>query len=241
MSPITNHRIGPTDRRRAATCVAAFFAVFGALTAVVWHRQGPVALDTALLHGYTADHTTALFNLASHVTEIASPGAVIGLGLAIAALVWRRRHDTARALICLAAPIGAGALEVTLKILVHRERPTTAMLTGESGNGFPSGHAAGFTALAFAVALTSTHTGARRRATTAVALSVSIVLAATRVIVGAHYPTDVIGGLLLGIAVAATAAMARPIAQHAVQPFDALRSRLSTDRQVDKQRSDPLG
>ena len=150
-----------------------------------------------------------MFSIASVLTDLASPAAVTVLGTAIAGYLSRHRHDTARALVCLGAPLAAGATEATLKIVVERLRPATGALTAEYGYGFPSGHTAGFTALAFAIAFTVSRQ--RTRATT-IALLLSVAIAATRVLVGAHYPTDVLGGLLLGIAIAvATSLLRAPI------------------------------
>lgn len=61
--------------------------------------------------------------------------------------------------------------------------------------GFPSDHATGAFAIAIALLL-------RHRPAGVVALVLAAVVAVSRVAVGAHYPTDVIGGALLGTAAA---------------------------------------
>jgi undecaprenyl-diphosphatase len=101
-----------------------------------------------------------------------------------------------------AAPALAGVIEAAMKQLAQRPRPLTAPLTGEGGYGFPSGHVAGFTALVvIAVCLIGFRT--RWRFISAAIASIAIVtVALARLAVGAHYLTDVMGGVLVGSMVA---------------------------------------
>ena len=137
------------------------------------------------------------------VSTLGSPGVVVMLGVVTAAVLWFRYHSVPWALAALVAPAIAGAGEAALKIVVARPRPVTAVLTGEGGNGFPSGHAAGFAALVFVTVLAiAGKSQSHRTWRLVVAFAASAAMAASRVVVGAHYPTDVIAGLLLGLGVA---------------------------------------
>jgi membrane-associated phospholipid phosphatase len=97
-----------------------------------------------------------------------------------------------------------------LKFLIARPRPLAAALTGEDGNGFPSGHAAGFCAfvciVAFAVSnrvrTDDQQPKSPRNLWAILALSSTSLMALTRVLVGAHYPIDVIAGVLVGFVAA---------------------------------------
>ncbi len=123
--------------------------------------------------------------------------------IALAPVVaWRVGYPILRAVLLVVACVWlADLLASLLKIAVGRERPFVSIpeadpLTGGIvGSSFPSGHAATSAAGAFALAVI-----APRAAPYFAALAGAI--AFSRVYVGAHYPLDVLAGLLVGLAVA---------------------------------------
>jgi undecaprenyl-diphosphatase len=110
---------------------------------------------------------------------------------------WRRA--------AVAAGLSAGLALAIGKVIsdaVDRQRPFVAhprlvhlFAAHAADAGFPSDHATAAFAIAVAIAL-------RHRAWGAVALVLAAVLGFARVALGYHYPTDVIGGAVLGAAVA---------------------------------------
>ena len=91
-----------------------------------------------------------------------------------------------------------GVAEI-IRFFYHRQRPfitfdTPALFT-ESSWSFPSGHAAFFFALAAALYLYNKKWGAWF-------FLAAIFISISRVIAGVHYPSDILGGALVGIAVA---------------------------------------
>jgi undecaprenyl-diphosphatase len=96
---------------------------------------------------------------------------------------------------------GAYLLSTSGKLLVDRARPVfTDPISHASGASFPSGHATGSAAFysALAVVLLSLTTRPRQLLLLAMAVLVPVVVAATRVVLGVHYLSDVTAGLLLG-------------------------------------------
>ena len=90
-------------------------------------------------------------------------------------------------------------LNNALKLLIERDRPTVVHLIGSAGSSFPSGHsamsAAGWAAIALVLSRSMPR---RRRALFGAAIAVAIVVATSRALLGVHWLTDVIAGLIVG-------------------------------------------
>ena len=163
-------------------------------------------LTTRLAH----PRGSSAFRLADAVSTLASGPVIAALAVGFAIATWRRsRNLLMAALVPVAGALG-GVAELAAKHVVGRLRPPTAVLTGESGNGFPSGHTTGATAVAFAIVamLAALGFSGRRLAIAwCVAIVASVMVAVARVVVGAHYLLDTIGGLALGSLCALVAAV----------------------------------
>jgi membrane-associated phospholipid phosphatase len=95
-------------------------------------------------------------------------------------------------------------LDSPIKVAVNRPRPTASLvrvLATEHGTGFPSGHAL-FAAvfLGFLAYLAATHLRKRSLRTLSFAgfLMLILLIGASRVYLGVHWPSDVLGGYLVG-------------------------------------------
>ncbi|MFD9335011.1 phosphatase PAP2 family protein [Streptomyces sp. NPDC060028] len=138
-------------------------------------------------------------------------------GLALFALLmvvgwWRaRRAGTSTVVTALAVPLItllAFGVDALVKLAVREDRPcqtlrvpTLEACPAPGDWSFPSNHAALAAAAAVALLFVSRRLGA-------VALVAAVLMAASRVWVGVHYPHDVLAGFLVGACVAAGAAWA---------------------------------
>ena len=125
----------------------------------------------------------------------------IGVGLVVIAAVmaWERRAG----FLMLIGSVSS-LLDNVIKMEMARQRPTANLvhiLTPAPGYSYPSGHAVFFTWLSFMLAFAlAPHVRPRFRWALWTAAAIVIVLAClARVWAGDHWPSDVLGGFLLGL------------------------------------------
>lgn len=118
---------------------------------------------------------------------------------------WQARGLASRALWAAATIAVAWGLGLTVKLAVQRARPVVDQaLTDPPGYSFPSGHATNIAATGLTVSLLLWPVlGPRARIAVPAGVAVAVlVTAADRVMLGAHFPSDVIGGIALGVSMA---------------------------------------
>ncbi|MGI8562108.1 MAG: phosphatase PAP2 family protein [Candidatus Dormibacter sp.] len=123
------------------------------------------------------------------------PQALLGIAVTLCLLVWRWSAGLRLALAALAS-----LWDTLLKIAVQRPRPSANLVhvsQTSAGFSFPSGHAVFFTWLA--VMLVVGRGRSARALIWSAAVAVLLLAAMGRVWAGAHWPTDVVGGILLAL------------------------------------------
>jgi membrane-associated phospholipid phosphatase len=189
----------------------AAFALLLALAVLGW---APLeAVDSALsgdLRAYGA-RRPGLVEVVRVVTDVAATVPFLVAG-AVAAAFFAARRDRPRALLCATVTVLVPVLWSLMHWLLYRPRPVDGFVTVES-NGFPSGHTSNAAAAALLAVLLVWPTASRRvRALMVVAAALfALVIGATRMALLAHWPTDVLGGWLLALAVV-------PLVARAVTP-----------------------
>jgi len=168
--------------------------------------MAPVSFDNHVMQA-VADHRAAWATAVAKATTTAgtTPAVLVGCGLvALVVVVVLRAYRPAFAAL-LALVIAAVAADV-LKHLFGRPRPPMHLaLVWVPGEAFPSTHAAATSAIAVAVLVAFPWSSARTAQTAAVIAAVLLgFVGACMVYVGAHWPTDVLAGWVIGGAVGYT-------------------------------------
>ncbi|MBK5189587.1 MAG: phosphatase PAP2 family protein [Gemmatimonadaceae bacterium] len=195
----------PVRRSSALYLAIIFTALFAILTAIVMSNETS-ALDRELILSLRSEATPILTTMLLAVTFISGRLAIPAAILFFAA-VYRRIGARASAYYA-GACITAEALNAIIKHEVARVRPhgVSPRLTAAGGFSYPSADAM-LAVVIFGLGtlmLTWTIRDRRVRAAAIGVAALFIVLAAVaRVYLGAHWPTDVLGGALAGTACAA--------------------------------------
>jgi membrane-associated phospholipid phosphatase len=162
--------------------------------------RGDVSIEQWL-----AGHRGGFLNTATVVlSAMANTKAVSIVGLALAAvagLTWRRWREPMLLVIAL---VGEVAIFLSVSAIVHRSRPSVLRLdVGPPTSSFPSGRTTAAIVLYGALAVLATERFRGRALhlfAVIVAIVVPLLVGASRMYRGMHYPTDVAGGLALGVA-----------------------------------------
>jgi undecaprenyl-diphosphatase len=136
-------------------------------------------------------------------SALARPDVMTGIGVAGLLACWVVPHHRPRAVLLAVALSGGGSIIGGIKYRFGRERPSLIEVLAKEGTfSFPSGHA--FIALCFYGILASWWIRARsdwfRRAVVSLTATQAILLiGASRVYLGVHYPSDVLAGFAAAI------------------------------------------
>ncbi|GCD21015.1 hypothetical protein CTKZ_25770 [Cellulomonas algicola] len=193
---------------RAATLGAAValpvvvlaFLVRGQVTAIVHVDQSAIVAATDLTRANPALRSVLVaWQTAFQAVVVNTAGALLCVW------VWRRHRLGTRALWA-AVTIAAGwGLQLAAKGVVQRARPVVEDAVEHApGSSFPSGHATNTAVAAVTLTLLVWPLLGRagRVAVPTVAGLAVVLTAADRVLLGVHFPSDVVAGVLLGVAIA---------------------------------------
>lgn len=176
-------------------------AGFGAVTEDVLADEELVRVDGPVSR-FLLEHREPWLTAGMQVVTWLGSAAVLVPVLLVLGLVARRVRGTWRPAVFLVAALGgASASSAVVKLLVARPRPTSDALVAALGYAFPSGHSTAAAAGWLAAALVAGSLGRSfglRVSLVAAALPVVVLVGVSRVYLGVHAATDVLGGWALG-------------------------------------------
>jgi undecaprenyl-diphosphatase len=176
---------------------------FGGLAGIVWPAHGPLDIDLQVVALIAPFRGSALDLPMKVATYLCSWQAIVG-GTVIAVVALGVSHRRREAVLLLIAVIGDEVIASSLKALIQRPRPDQALaLLPAAGSSFPSGHT--FICVTYYGLLAGLLVQRLRSPVARIAICFAaacwvMIVGVSRVYLGAHWPTDVAGSMLLGAA-----------------------------------------
>lgn len=186
----------PSVKRPLIGAVACLLALVP--VAIAAYKIGPTSrLDTSLLLHLVRTNNGPVVMVAEMVRYIGELPVVIVLlgGIALLGRHWGRRRE---AVVAILMVIGAGITTQLLKLVFAYPRFTDAYWTSPHELAFPSGHATAAASLSIALLLVVPPV--HRLTAAAIGVLATGGVGISVMVLGWHYPSDVLGGLLVASA-----------------------------------------
>jgi undecaprenyl-diphosphatase len=170
--------------------------------AAIWLAMlllGAGPLDRSIYESLYAGQRPGLLEAARFFTFLGEPTVLVIAGFALAGWLWWRRDIRVAVAVLLVILLGRGLAEVQ-KYSIGRPRPgleTHLVLVKTSS--FPSGHATSSMIFYLTLALALTIGTRWQRIAAVAAVALSLLIGVSRVMLGVHWPSDVIGGWAFGL------------------------------------------
>jgi membrane-associated phospholipid phosphatase len=170
--------------------------------AVLWLAMlllGGGPLDRQIYEALYAGHRPTMLMLAHVLTFFGEPTVLVSAGFGVAAWLWWQGHRRLPVSLLLIILIGRGLSEIQ-KYWIARVRPhLEPHLVVVQTSSFPSGHATSSMIFYLTLALALTRETHWHRSAVVGAFVLSLLIGTSRVMLGVHWPSDVIGGWAFGL------------------------------------------
>jgi undecaprenyl-diphosphatase len=194
-------RIGNFLLSHRVLIVGALFALVASITVAVTQFGSVSHLDEQASAQAQERMTQDSAGWAEHLAGLASTQTALGVTIVGAIVLLLTRHWRGALALALVYPVTQGAVQL-VKVIVERPRPeANDTLAQAHGFSFPSAHSATsvavYSTIAFILIRASRH-GHSRIAVASLAGVLVLAVGLSRVLLGAHYPTDVLAGWTFG-------------------------------------------
>jgi undecaprenyl-diphosphatase len=231
----------------AVSALLGAAVVLAVTTEDVTQHNGLSTADPSHLRFFIDHRDSLLVHVAKAVTMLGAVPILMVFAAGAGALLWWRGKPLVIAVAPAVSLLVAGAVASVAKAVVGRPRPPIGLrLVAETEPSFPSGHAtdsaACYLALALVVAVFVLRRPLARVAIVAVGGLMTVLIGASRLELGVHWPTDVLAGWALGttaaIAIVLLAVgLARLTPARRADGFGVLRARVMSVLHAQRSRS----
>ncbi|WP_243767775.1 phosphatase PAP2 family protein [Paenibacillus agricola] len=155
-----------------------------------------IAFDMAMIAFIQGLEHPFLTSIMKAFTTMGSFRVMTIIALGAIYFLYKRLHHRMELLLFTGVIIGSSLLNILLKMLFQRERPSLHLLIQETGYSFPSGHSmSAFSLYATLAFLLWRHVPTRSgRTWLVIGGSITILfIGISRIYLGVHYPSDVVG------------------------------------------------
>jgi undecaprenyl-diphosphatase len=200
-----------SEQRWLTVVAVASVVAFATVAAVVERNPRGTNLDLAVSAWlFQTTEASAVLAVVGRILDLVGGNLVSIVIVVLGTMLLGSKRHPFLALYLFASALGGVLLSTGIKAVVDRPRPpTVGAIVAESTSSFPSGHATSgittFVALGV-VCLVATRPGLRWWCAGPL-MAFGVLIGISRVTVGVHWPTDVIGGWALGSGWTATAAL----------------------------------
>jgi len=187
--------------RYTASCFLLLFTFLGYM--VKFYPEQLSFIDqpvTQLIRGQLTETKSAYF---LWITKFGNPISIVLVTIAVALLLFRKKYYIEMLWLGVNTALIAGVGNIFLKQAFARPRPALEHLVHETSFSFPSAHALGSTLCYGTILLLLPRLIDNKKILRLVQVLLGLLIlniGLSRVYAGVHYPTDILGGFLLGAA-----------------------------------------
>ncbi|ADC50669.1 phosphoesterase PA-phosphatase related protein [Alkalihalophilus pseudofirmus OF4] len=162
-------------------------------------RGYTLSVDRLIVENIAAFHTDLLTKMMRFFSFIGATRPVIVISLLFLGVIYLKYRRLQDVILFALVSLGSVTLNVVLKMTIKRERPESSLIV-ESGYSYPSAHTMAAVSLyGMIIYLLWKHTSTVTARIILITFGVSMILmiAFSRIYLGVHYASDIIGGVLL--------------------------------------------
>lgn len=178
--------------------LAILLIIFIIIGFLVRNTHEGLMIDLSILEFIHIDINPLVLGIMNFVSFVGSPTFLIPVvALVTLYLLYKKKFYISKLL--LASSLGSWILNNLLKLIFNRTRPLDFFLVDQGGLSYPSGHSMVSMTMYLTIGyLLIKYRNLNSKVTYTIALILVFVMGISRLYLGVHWPTDIIGGFIMG-------------------------------------------